>query len=67
MNILGKMDGKNSRMRFTRRYSFTPAKVEVEEHHVKVYAGKKTDEIIKAPHPETLLRGSWCPRLWRRP
>ena len=32
-----------------RRYSFTPAKVEVEEHHVKVYAGKKTDEIIKGP------------------
>lgn len=26
-----------------RRYSFTPAKAEVEEHHVKVYAGKKTD------------------------
>ena len=50
-----------------RRYSFTPAKVEVEEHHVKVYAGKKTDEIIKAPHPETLLRAAWCPRLWRRP
>ena len=41
-----------------RRYSFTPAKVEVEEHHVKVYAGKKTDEVVKAPHPECLLRGS---------
>lgn len=41
-----------------RRYGFTPAKVEVEEHHVKVYAGKKTDEIIRAPHPESLLRGS---------
>ncbi len=41
-----------------RRYGFTPAKVEVEEHHVKVYAGKKTDEIIKAPHPKCLLRGS---------
>ena len=41
-----------------RRYSFTPAKVEVEEHHVKVYAGKKTDEIIRAPHPECLLKGS---------
>lgn len=41
-----------------RRYSFTPAKVEVEEHHVKVYAGKKTDEIVRAPHPEALLRGS---------
>lgn len=30
------------------RYGFTPAKVEVEEHHVKVYAGKKTDEIVFA-------------------
>ena len=40
------------------RYSFTPAKVEVEEHHVKVYAGKKTDDIVRAPHPESLLRGS---------
>lgn len=41
-----------------RRYGFTPAKIEVEEHHVKVYAGKKTDEIVRAPHPECLLRGS---------
>ena len=41
-----------------RRYNFTPAKIEVEEHHVKVYAGKETEEVIKAPHPETLLRGS---------
>ena len=40
------------------RYSFTPAKIEVEEHHVKVYAGKETEEVIKAPHPQTLLRGS---------
>ncbi len=40
------------------RYGFTPAKVEVEEHHVKVYAGKKTDEIVRAPHPESLLKGS---------
>ena len=29
-----------------RRYRFTPAKVEVEEHHVKVYAGKKTEEVV---------------------
>ncbi|MCI6044862.1 IS66 family transposase [bacterium] len=41
-----------------RRYGFTPAKIEVEEHHVKVYAGKKTDEIVRAPHPGCLLRGS---------
>ena len=42
-----------------RRYSFTPAKIEVEEHHVKVYAGKETEEVVKAPHPQTLLRGSF--------
>ena len=41
-----------------RRYAFTPAKVEAEEHHVKVYAGKETEEIVKAPHPGCLLRGS---------
>ena len=41
-----------------RRYSLTPAKIEVEEHHVKVYAGKETEDVIKAPHPQTLLRGS---------
>ena len=41
-----------------RRYSFTPAKIEVEEHHVKVYAGKETEEVVKAPHPQALLRGS---------
>ena len=41
-----------------RRYSFTPAKIEVEEHHVKVYAGRETEEVVKAPHPQTLLRGS---------
>jgi len=41
-----------------RRYRFTPAKIEVEEHHVKVYAGKKTEEVVKAPHPECLLKGS---------
>ena len=41
-----------------RRYSFTPAKIQVEEHHVKVYAGKETQEVIKAPHPQALLRGS---------
>lgn len=40
------------------RYGFTPAKVEVEDYHVKVYAGKKTDEIMKAPHPKCLLKGS---------
>ena len=41
-----------------RRYAFTPAKVEVEEHHVAVYAGSKDDTIVKAKHPAYLLRNS---------
>lgn len=41
-----------------RRYRFTPAKIEVEEHHVAVYAGKNEDKIIKAGHPGYLLKGS---------
>lgn len=41
-----------------RRYKFTPAKVEVEEHHVAVYAGKGNDTVVKADHPGYLLRGS---------
>lgn len=40
------------------RYKFTPAKIEVEEHHVAVYAGKSSDRIVKADHPPYLLRGS---------
>lgn len=42
-----------------RRYKFTPAKVEVEEHHVAVYAGKTDDgTIVRADHPGYLLKGS---------
>jgi len=39
-------------------YRFVPAKVEVDEHHIGVYAGKKDGHMVKAPHPESLLRGS---------
>ena len=41
-----------------RRYRFTPAKVEVEEHHVAVYAAKTDDAIVRAEHPVCLLKGS---------
>ena len=41
-----------------KRYRFIPAKVEVDEHHVGVYAGKNDGRIIKAPHPPALLHGS---------
>jgi transposase len=40
------------------RYHFTPAKVSVEEHHVAVYSGTKSEKMIKAPHPKQLFRNS---------
>ena len=42
----------------SRRYRFVPAKVEVEEHHIGVYAGKKDGHMVKAEHPSGLLHGS---------
>ena len=41
-----------------KRYQFTPAKIEIEEHHVAVYAGKTGDHMVKAKHPTYLLRNS---------
>ena len=43
----------------SKKYIFTPAKIEVEEQHVGVYASKKDDgHMVKAPHPKALLKGS---------
>ena len=42
----------------TKRYHFTPAKVEVDEHHVGVYASKSDGHMVKAAHPKALLHGS---------
>ena len=42
----------------SRRYRFIPAKVEVEEHHIGVYADKKDGHMVKAKHPKGLLHGS---------
>lgn len=41
-----------------KRYHFTPAKVEVNEHHVGVYASKSDGHMVKADHPKALLHGS---------
>jgi len=65
--LFGKEGWKQLPDEVYRRYGFTPAKVEAEEHHVKVYAGKKKDEIVKVPHPECLLRGSLVSPRWKRP
>lgn len=54
--------GKNGWKRLpdaiSRRYRFVPAKVEVEEHHIGVYADKKDGHMVKAKHPGGLLHGS---------
>ena len=42
----------------TKRYKFVPAKIEVEEHHIGVYASKKDGHMKKAEHPNALLHGS---------
>ena len=42
----------------SRCYRFVPAKVEVEEHHIGVYASKTDEHMVKAPHPKNLLHGS---------
>ncbi|SDB54823.1 Transposase [Pseudobutyrivibrio sp. YE44] len=40
------------------RYKYTPASVSVEEHHVAVYSGSKSERMVKANHPKQLLRNS---------
>ncbi len=40
------------------RYNFTPAKIGIDEHHVAVYSGVKSEKMVKAPHPAYLLRNS---------
>lgn len=42
----------------SKRYKFIPAKVEVDEHHVGVYASKKDGHMVKAKHPSGLLKAS---------
>ena len=42
----------------SRKYHFVPAKVEVEEHHIGVYASKTDEHMVKVDHPKALLHGS---------
>lgn len=42
----------------SRKYHFVPAKVDVEEHHIGVYASKTDEHMVKADHPKALLHGS---------
>lgn len=57
-NLFGKAGWKQLPDEIYKRYRFIPAKVEVEEHHVGVYASKEGDTMKKAPHPACLLRGN---------
>jgi len=42
----------------SKHYRFVPAKVEVDEHHIGVYASKSDGHMVKADHPKGLLHGS---------
>lgn len=42
----------------SKKYHFIPARVEVEEHHIGVYASKTDEHMVKADHPKALLHGS---------
>lgn len=54
----GKNGWKQLPDEISRRYHFVPARVEVDEYHVGVYASKTDEHMIKAPHPKALLHGS---------
>lgn len=34
-----------------KHYRFIPAKVETDEHHIRVYSGKKDNRVVKIPTP----------------
>ena len=40
------------------KLEMVPARCYVEEHHVAVYASRKTDKIVRAPHPVQMLEKS---------
>lgn len=42
----------------SKKYHFVPARVEVEEHHIGVYASKTDEHMVQADHPKALLHGS---------
>ncbi len=54
----GKDGWKQLRMKYTAGTALLRRKSRWKNTDVKVYAGKKTEAVIKAPHPQALLRGS---------
>lgn len=41
-----------------KRYHYVPSKVTIEEHHIAVYSGVKSEKMVKAKHPKKLLNNS---------
>lgn len=56
--IFGENGWKQLPDAIAKKYRFIPAKVEVDEHHVGVYVGKKDGVMVKAKHPKYLLPAS---------
>ena len=60
IEIFGEDGWKRLPDEISRMVEIVPAKQEVVEHHIAVYAGKNTDKIVRAPHPKKLFPGSLC-------
>ena len=57
-NIYGENGWKRLPDDVYRKLEYHPATKEVVEHHIAVYAAKKDDRIVRAPHPTELLNHS---------
>lgn len=63
----GKKGWKQLPDEISRRYRFTPAKVEVDEHHVGVYASKADEHMVKALTRNRCSMAARSLRLLRQP
>ena len=52
-----RMDGNSFRIRYPDSIVLL-LQVEIEEHHIGVYADRKDEHMVRAPHPKSLLHGS---------
>lgn len=60
IQIFGENGWKRLPDEISRVVEIIPSQHEVVERRIAVYAGKKTDKIVKAKHPKKLFPGSLC-------
>lgn len=57
-DVFGDEEYKRLPDEIQREYYFRPAEIGITEHHIAVYAGKESETMVKADHPQKLLRNS---------